>query len=180
LPVNFLNFTASYADHTTTLTWQTANEVNTDHFVVQQSADAVNFNDVGAVLAKRSMSTNNYSYDQHYPSGGIHYYRLKIVDEDGSFTYSKTISVVVSENGKDYINILPNPVRDMASLLYSASQLKREAMIFNGSGILVERQAIMPGSVQCRLDIRSLSSGWYCIVLRTDGNNFVKTTFLKN
>jgi CshA-type fibril repeat protein len=99
LPLNLLSFDAKNIDNAVKLSWKTANEVDFSHFEVQHSADAKEFGDIAKV---ESSNTNQYSVFDNNPAEGYNYYRLKMVDLDGTFQYSKIVKVYFgnSENIK--------------------------------------------------------------------------------
>lgn len=75
------------------LNWKTSSEINAVYFEIQRSADGINFTGVGNKNASgNSADTKIYQYtDPIGNSTGNIYYRLKTVDVDGKFTYSKLL-----------------------------------------------------------------------------------------
>src|SRR6202030_1672620 len=97
LPVTILDFSASYASaNNVKVAWTTTNEINAAYFEVERSSDKTSFIGVAQVNASESFNPiHSYSInDQLYNvTGNTVYYRLRIVDNDGKFTYSKIIPV---------------------------------------------------------------------------------------
>ena len=91
------------------LTWQTASEAQFNHFDIERSADSKFFDKIKDHTAKGTASS--YQTIDEKPNYGINYYRLKMVDNDGSFTYSKTIAVEWNKPSKAW-TLFPNPVKD--------------------------------------------------------------------
>jgi len=124
LPLDLLTFTGSLqTDNTVLLKWKTENEINTSHFEVERSSDGSNFNAIGAVTADSSTSTaHNYSYvdmDAANQQTLILYYRLKMVDANGAYSYSNIISVLFNDiTGAVIVN--PNPVVSTAQVRVTA------------------------------------------------------------
>ncbi len=124
LPLDLLTFTGSLqTDNTVLLKWKTENEVNTSHFEVERSADGSNFSAIGTVAADNSTSTtHNYSYidmDAANQQSLILYYRLKMVDANGAYSYSNIISVLFNDiTGAVIVN--PNPVVSAAQVRVTA------------------------------------------------------------
>ena len=107
LPAELLNFKAKRVGHHIVLTWQIASELNSDYFIVEHSINAKTFTLLEQVEAQETnYFIHNYSLSDKKPASGINYYRLKQVDLDGKFNYSKIISIVF--NTKD-IPFYPNP-----------------------------------------------------------------------
>lgn len=91
----------------TELTWTTANETDNKLFTVERSADGTDFQEVGMVQgAGTSSLSRDYKIYDHTPFEGITYYRLKQIDFDNSFSYSKIIQVATTTN----LTIFPNPI----------------------------------------------------------------------
>jgi photosystem II stability/assembly factor-like uncharacterized protein len=92
------------------LSWQTASEVRFHHFELERSTDSKSWTKLADEKAKGSAS--NYASLDEKPAFGINYYRLKMVDTDGRFTYSKIVAVEWTKpNSKTWI-LFPNPVKD--------------------------------------------------------------------
>jgi hypothetical protein len=109
LPVNLISFDVSSNGQYPVLHWQTASEHNSEKFDVELSGDGINYNLIGSVpSAGESASPLSYEFiDNALHNYSITYYRLKQVDRDGVFTYSKVIS-----HGQNIslTKIYPNPV----------------------------------------------------------------------
>jgi hypothetical protein len=88
-PVTLISFTARENNSRAALEWVTASEQNSSYFSVEKSTDGVNFTEIGTVNAQGN-SSNPITYgfeDNHFNEAS--YYRLKMVDKDGTFKYSK-------------------------------------------------------------------------------------------
>jgi glucose/arabinose dehydrogenase len=124
LPLDLLTFTGSLqTDNTVMLKWKTENEVNTSHFEVERSIDGSSFSAIGTVAADNNPSTtHNYSYidmDAANQQSLILYYRLKMVDANGAYSYSNIISVLFNDiTGTVIVN--PNPVLSTAQVRITA------------------------------------------------------------
>ena len=109
LPVQFLSFTAQFmGNDAVSLQWQTASEINTSYFNIQRSNTWKDFVTVGTVNAK---GTGSYSFNDQsilWGAEGLLYYRLEIVDKDGSKTYSEVRELTI--DNEQWI-IYPNPAR---------------------------------------------------------------------
>jgi hypothetical protein len=120
-----LNFTASYiSDNNVKVSWSTTNEINADYFEVERSTGATGFIGVGQVNADESLNpVHNYVLnDQLFNvNSDIVYYRLRIVDKNGKFTYSKTIAVKL-EQPENVLSVFPNPLNDYTTLSIFATK----------------------------------------------------------
>lgn len=116
LPVQLAAFEARPTTTTAVvLTWTTASEVNSDHFVVERSADGKRFEPIGQVLGAGSdATTHRYAFtDGAAPAAGC-YYRLRLVDRDGSAAFSPVRPVAARAS---QLRVYPNPTRGEAVVL---------------------------------------------------------------
>lgn len=135
LPVQLTAFTAQLtAGHTVQLNWATATEQQTDHFEVQRSTDGVNFAHtlVRQPAAGISASTRTYQALDNTLLAGLTtvYYRLKMVDTDGSVSYSPVCSVALTN--ATGIALYPNPTHQLATLTGAAP--KATVQVFDTLG----------------------------------------------
>ncbi|RYF38013.1 MAG: T9SS type A sorting domain-containing protein [Chitinophagaceae bacterium] len=107
LPVKLISFTAATQSVATSLQWTTANEQSFGYYEVQLSKDGNMFSTVGRIHGKGEA---NNRYDYTTPGeAGTSYYRLKMVDADGKFSYSKIIAVRKIGTQEALLSISPNP-----------------------------------------------------------------------
>jgi hypothetical protein len=97
LPVELTSFSASVSNKSIKLSWNTATEINNYGFEVQRSLEKENWENVGFVNGNgTSNSPKDYSFvDNKLSNSSSYFYRLKQVDNDGSYEFSKTIEVVL-------------------------------------------------------------------------------------
>ncbi len=121
LPVSLTRFKAK-ADQkrkTVTTIWQTASEVNNDHFTVERSADGIQFESIARIPGNGTTTqANNYSFTDDAPVDGTSYYRLRQVDFNGNFETYGPVSVSFSADRNRYSidRAWPNPFTDMINL----------------------------------------------------------------
>lgn len=116
LPVTLTYFGAVAKPGSVLLTWRTSAESHFGHFEVEQSSDAKNWKRVGTVSPATSRGNGEKTYTSTVTSGlslGLVYFRLKMVDADGSFVYSRIQGVTVTEL-KSVIE-KPRPIRSPRS-----------------------------------------------------------------
>jgi hypothetical protein len=96
LPVKLTNFNAEAIGNKVELVWETTWEKNSREFVVQRSSDLKEFGDIGRVAAAGAADGRRaYSFVDTDPLPGANYYRLRMVDKDDTYEYSKVKDVVV-------------------------------------------------------------------------------------
>lgn len=174
LPVQFLTFTAQKKDQSVLLSWETATEQNSDYFELEKSPDGNSFTTIGKIKARgNSNSIAGYSFSDVHPFRGNNFYRLKQLDVDGSFSYSKLVSVKFENSTK--VTIAPNPVTDQLIIRLHNNNDFASASIFDASGKLVMKQNI--SSMNIRIDIHHLPKGWYVLIF--DGKEKEQHSFIK-
>jgi len=113
-PLNLLSFSGKAIQDKNVLQWQTANEINTKEFIVESSINGLQFTAIGIVKTNKRLETNNYTYSDNLFADETSFYRLKMVDVDGSFEYSKIVAIKNAITSG--FQILANPVSTMLTL----------------------------------------------------------------
>jgi len=135
LPLVWGSFTAEANDNVVLLKWTTLQEINTSHFDIERSANDNSFSSIGRVDAvSNSLALNSYQFIDASPLSGMNFYRLKQVDENGKYVYSKICTVNFNSNNYA-VRISPNPVSQSANITYSIQQnCKVSLQIFDVKG----------------------------------------------
>lgn len=158
LAVNLRSFDAVQAGKIVQLNWKTSNESSIVSYNVQRSADGALWKTISSQPATGS---NNYSANDPAPLNGINYYRLQIMEQNGSVTYSGIRKVIFNENVRG-VYAWPNPVIDQLNI--SADANSHAALLStSGQTILETRLASGTGS----MDMHRLPAGIY--ILRIQG-----------
>ncbi|MEJ7588773.1 MAG: T9SS type A sorting domain-containing protein [Ferruginibacter sp.] len=175
LPVKFLGFNAVKKENNAVLTWQIENESSlTDHYEVERSLNAVDFQRVSTVTRKNNGSTTN-TYDlidvniSALRSAGIFYYRVKQVDKDGYFVYTGIRSVRLDKNGLVF-GVYPNPVKNYANLTIDSEQdTDASVSITDASGKQVQNTQVVlfKGPNIKKINMGKLSTGNYLLKIQT-------------
>jgi hypothetical protein len=109
-PITLTNFSGYNDKVVNRLQWTTETELNADKFVVERSIGNQFFEVIGEVSATgNSTSTQNYAFNDRTFAANTNYYRLKMLDKDGTFSYSKTIEIATN---KLNVSIYPNPAQN--------------------------------------------------------------------
>ena len=177
LPVTLLSFRAQASGHDALVTWATAQEVNSANFVVERSANGVEFTAV-ATLAGRGTSTQRADY--HFldrnagAQAGIRYYRLRQNDTDGKFAYSGISVVTFDGKGtRGPVSLSPNPAT--AAVTLDLSTLPAGTYRVEILGAEGRKVAEFParGGEQNPISTQALAKGVY--LLRISGNDVRQT-----
>ncbi|HWB27635.1 MAG TPA: IPT/TIG domain-containing protein [Chitinophagaceae bacterium] len=177
LPVTLLSFTGNRIKTDVQLSWQTVNEFNADNYFVERSLDGVDFTAIASVHAKGNPSTDqSYGYTDFTAASlnaNLVYYRLRIVDKNGDFSYSKTISLQNDGINKPLV-LYPNPAQTSAELQFVAVTAKKYTVnIATADGKVLKRINISAseGSNRIVIDVRSFPPAIYTITLISDKDN---------
>ena len=110
LPIELIEFTATFNEDRVDLYWSTASEINNEKFIIEKSKDGYTWQEVLMVAgAGNSSSIIEYYESDKEPLSGVSYYRLKQVDYDGKSETFNVVPVENIENGMIAFNIFPNP-----------------------------------------------------------------------
>ncbi len=109
VPVQLMYFRGKADNERVRLNWATASESNSDYFQIERSTDLKEFSPLGRITsAGESRKLIEYSFLDEAPLPGVNYYRLKQVDKDRAFEYSKIIAVSPQNTSSRFV-IYPNP-----------------------------------------------------------------------
>lgn len=109
LPVVFSEFKAYRQEHSVALTWRIVAEENAWKYEVEKSDDARIFKKIGEVSATGGSGIIDYGFTDESPFQGINYYRLKALDLDATFTFTRIVKVATDEATASG-NLYPNPM----------------------------------------------------------------------
>lgn len=164
LPLELVSFDAYQKNQTMQCSWLTDSERDTYVFIVERSADAVNFEGIGIVQAAgNSITPIVYGYTDEHPIDGINYYRLKTVDTDGGYQYSAIISSEFKQ--EQAVSVYPNPASDWATVL-TANGFD-EIVITDAQGHTVDRIAGTSLQTQQELNLYNLPDGMYFVCIKS-------------
>jgi hypothetical protein len=173
LPIELLQFNGKYQNNSSLLYWSTASETDNDYFVVERSNDGNHFYPIGTVDgAGNSSVVLSYSLRDYESIDKVAYYRLKQVDFDGRFTYSKIIALRnMKSYGNQYLNLYPQPASTDVfveqGMFVNGETFSTE--IFNTQGALVQRDLhTSDESGNLLLHLKNLEQGMYMLRI-TDG-----------
>lgn len=163
LSLSLLQFNARLQKDNALINWKTVNEINTNSFDVERSLDGIYFKRIETVLSYNIAGVHDYSYtDENVTALNVSkiYYRLKQKDNDGKYSYSPIVLLIVSKNKT--VVIYPNPANDIVILSFSNNALlQTNATITDMQGKQVKQFIIK--NLQEKIDISNLSKGMYVI-----------------
>ena len=169
LPVSLLSFNAQQQTNTIALQWETTNEINSSHFNIQRSIDGVNFIAIGAVTSKGG---GNYEYIDNLSTisqqPATVYYRLQMVDKDGSFTFSKAVAVSLTKQ-QSALTIFPNPVQQNLYVQLAVTKAEKLTLqVIDLQGKILQQQLVdvVIGNTSISINTGALAKGDYVLVVK--------------
>lgn len=186
IPVELAGFNAEPAGARVDLNWRTANEQNSAYFSVERAdANGNNYSAFEAIdqipAAGKSVTFKYYSTsDFDVQFGNTYAYRLKMVDQDGTFEYSDVKFVTLTgTNGSFTVNQpMPNPAINNTSVEYSlGEQMNVEIALYDitGSKVMSLFNGIKEaGNHSIDIDVHELTSGNYSLIFKVGADVVIK------
>ena len=144
LPVKLTSFTGTYRNSTAVLSWEAENEISFDHYEIERSTNAKDFINIGTQMGKSSGQVSyQFNDDLSDKFDNVFHYRLKMVDIDGKYNYSKVIMIRRDQANIDGMLLSPNPVSSQGVVtlrLNSTTKKNVEIRIIDNTGKLVAKQ----------------------------------------
>lgn len=173
LPVRLLSFSGEMKGAAAVLTWRVAAESRVDWYLLERSTNGTNFATIHQQTARNTPGTLLYEYtDAKLPAGPVAYYRLQMVDRDGSVKYSPLVKLNLM-TGEMVWQASPNPAKNgfMLSTPNVRSEVSQVRM-FNALGQLVYSQKLAIGQKQVKVErAASWQAGMYWVELGDQRGN---------
>lgn len=161
LPVTIIDFTAQKNSESVYLKWYASYETSFKQYEIERSVNGRYFQKIGEV-AGRNLADYSFT-DYNLPAAGIVYYRLKMVDIDGKYSYSKTVPIRISGNFSNAL-VYPNPASDILNIKLQ-TPLTESSWLFvtDLSGRILIKQLVSSGQSNISLDVKKLQPGRYFV-----------------
>ena len=182
LPVGLVAFSGESRSNANMLKWETASESNTKMFILERAAQNNVFNTLGEVSAAGNTNiASHYNFTDAKPMADA-YYRLKIVDFDGSFEYSKIIRLQNADASTVKVELYPVPASSTMNLNFeSIANDNVQLKIVGSTGQILKTMEfeVSKGQNKNIIDVSSLPVGMYHLII--SGSNIEKNLpFIKN
>jgi hypothetical protein len=171
LPVSFVSIQATKKENHVAVLWTVENEINIDHYAIEHSSDGKNFTSFATLKAT---GMNQYQLLDENPFGTVSYYRVKALDKNSAFSYSRVVKV--STENIPFVSAYPNPVKSDRIVTIKLSNVEKSTinlkMVAN-NGQIVYTKSInhAGGSVDYPIHIeKKILKGNYTIEV-SNGNN---------
>jgi len=168
LPLKLLYFTALADGNKVRLNWNVTNEQDMRVYEVEKSLTANGFSLLSTVNSLQRTQALYTDYDPA-PATGWNYYRLKMIDKTGNFSYSP-VRAVKFDKGMEDIKIFPNPAVDILNIQLPSSYINKVTLqVYGSDGKFIS--SIKPISNMVELKVMPLASGTYFLqVVKEDGS----------
>jgi len=188
VPVEMLSFTAEANGKRVDLSWATASEVNSSKFEVEKAN--VSNTGVGMFTKIDELSAMGKTIDVHHYGpvvdnnvswGSTYTYRLKMIDRDGTYSYSpeRTVTLTAGTGGLVINELRPSPVRSTAKLGISLSEgmnVSADLYDLNGKKVAEVCNGFRaPGAGEIDIDAANLASGVYTLIINAGGKTITTT-----
>ncbi|MES2429568.1 MAG: T9SS type A sorting domain-containing protein [Bacteroidota bacterium] len=178
LPVTITDFKGQFDQKIAHLSWTTNHELNVQRFEVERSFNGVNFERSNVLNASGNSLAHSYQYsDVNVQGNAVVYYRIKVIDNDGSFKYT---SVVVLKNNDDVKETLvyPSPFNDkiaISTFVQNKGNITISVIDGIGRKVAEKRSIVSAGDNTITLDgLTKLDEGFYFINIYNN-DKLVKT-----
>lgn len=162
LPISLIEFNGQYKDGINQLNWSTATEINADKFELEKSVDGERFEKIGELAAANANGGHQYSFADDSRHAAKNYYRLKMIDRDGSYSYSNII--ILNSTLPFTVDLFPNPTDGILALTLSGELTSAvQVEVFNSNGALVFEQNLERGLTDLTLDFTNYASNVYLV-----------------
>ncbi len=184
LPVKMIDFNATVVNNDKVVSWKTTSEENAKHFEVYRSLDGVNYTMVGEVAAAGySQTLQSYSFSDNSVNENVTvFYKLKLVDNDGSFAWSRIVTIAASGAKTTVQSLYPNPTH--GTLNINLSEVSDELFtveIMDAYGKVyqsVNSNDLTSSTIN--FDLSDLNAGIYFVKVTCEKGQSNLTRFIKN
>lgn len=169
--IDLLNFTATPKDAYINLQWESAKEINAAKYELERKTENYDFGFISSAIA------NGFASHYQYPDFNVlpntkYYYRLKLIDNDGLYKYSKTVEAMLGDTETIVDKIYPNPTSGLLNVeMWLNENADIHFTLVNALGqVVVSRfESMQVGNNLVKLDLNGLASGVYQLQVKQDG-----------
>ncbi len=162
LPVTLISFTIKAETCSkVTANWKVSDAVNFNRFELERSANGTSFQTIGVILF--DPATFEYNYPDNIQTAGTYFYRLKMIDDDGTYKYGPVV-MVKSDCADKTIVLFPNPTRNIVTI--RGLQGGELIQLYGMKGeLLINKKAM---NYQEQLDLGKYPAGTYNVIIQNE------------
>ena len=171
-PVTFVSFNGEKVESNNILSWATATEMNNTGFELQRSINGIEFSTIAFIPTKAENGNSNTNLSYTYTdktSNTSAYYKLKQIDKDGKYSYSKTVFIKADKPTRfELVKVYPNPTRDIVKVSVIAPKASNATLTITdmtGKTVMQQNIQLTMGDNNVALNTQSLNAGNYIIKL---------------
>lgn len=174
LPVKWLSFNGSFDENDVVLRWSTATEENNDYFSVEMSTDGIDYKTIGRVDgAGTSVEEHHYEFRWNTKTEGDYYFRIRQVDFNGQYDFSRVIAVTVSAP-QNRIVMAPNPFASSLRIYTPVGNYR--VFLYDEAGRMVMTYTLSQGDNQ--LETAALANGLYTAMIVSGSGELLRHELL--
>ncbi len=172
LPLDLLSLTGKVEADGNKISWSTTSEINSSEFELERSTNNIDFEVIGSIEAtgQNTQEINNYNFIDTQSTALTSYYRLKQIDNDGRYEYSKSISLSRSRDITK-VKIFPNPSYNVISLTGMEDAKNIKLVITDSMGKQIMNRNLESAN---NIDISDIASGVYFLTVQSDGEEITQ------
>jgi len=175
LPITLVSFEGKLQNNAAILKWVAENPDRFNRFDIERSIDGIKYEKIG-MLPVQTNTTYNF-YDKNLPNSKVVYYRLKMVDNNGVFTYSTIVTIKLPLKFSNAL-VYPNPTMGELNIkLYEPLFKNSTLQVLDVTGRMVKQQSISANNLNISLDVKNLSTGRYFITI-TNNQQVINESFV--
>ncbi|MBO9611406.1 MAG: T9SS type A sorting domain-containing protein [Dyadobacter sp.] len=171
LPVKLVSFTGERLEKDVILQWDIADAEHFSHFEIERSADAKRFEHAGDMAFDAAKSRYRFLDSNPFKPSQTLYYRLKMVDLDNTFAYSKILNVSSNDLNRARHYVSPNPITDHIDIHlrdYADQTATARITDLSGRTILSRQVQISSGKISLDITDRQILPGVYVISIESE------------
>jgi parallel beta-helix repeat protein len=178
LPVKLLTFSVDNTKEVVPVNWVTTQEINSSYYEIERSVDGKNFSFIGQVLSNNKITINNYQFIDYQPLQGTTYYRLVMVDKDGSKSYSNIVALKKNNNTVKLSKMTVADNKLQLQINCNAKQLLNYVIVDVAGRLLYQNSFMLQkGNNSISQPIDALNKNVYYLKLITLQEDIVKPFF---
>lgn len=174
LPVVLTGFNALAESNLVNLYWSTTWETNSDRFEIERSATGKNWQRIGTVKSHgESQLLKNYTLTDASPLNGTNYYRLKMIDRDGTYDFSRIVNAIFAGSST---TIYPNPAIDHFKVNKSEQVATIKITDLTGRKLSSHQYELQEGNI---VNVNGVPAGLYLVTIEDiNGNRSTQKLFI--
>lgn len=184
VPVTFVSARAYPSGKNVNVEWTVASELNMAAYIVEKSADGINFREIGTLPPTGNPAEHDYMLPDVSPVNGNNYYRVVGVSIDGRRQYSPIMKVTINGTQQTDVVVYPNPVKPGEPInlqLQNAEKGIYNIAVYNKAGQLLYKEAYSHagGTSFKAINLKNTGTGNYTVRITADNFKFSKEVIIK-